>query len=116
MLIIKRVPIVTDADGDDRSTVGLAGHGRLAGVFVEHGTLDAGANITITDEPAGRTLLALEDVAANGLFPLAVPACDTAGEEIEGAFATPLITGRIQIVTDSGGDTLAGQVTLYMER
>ena len=110
-----RLPMVTNGDGDASATVRAAG-AKLLGVGVEIGTLEA-FDLAITDEPTGTELLSLAAVAADAPYqPAAAMADPTDGTPLAGAFAVPIVFGRIEVAVSNGGDTLQGEITLVIER
>jgi len=111
-IVIRRVPILTDSSGDDVSTVLIKG--RLAKVTLELGSLTT-PDLTITDEPAGTTLLADAGVASDTDYYPSVVMCDDAGAPVAG-FSEPIVFGRLQVTIAGGGATKAGAVALAIER
>lgn len=114
---IVRYPKALTTDGDGDASVSIrAGGCRLLAVEVDPGTLEA-FDLTVTDEPSGRTLLAAAAIEAAALYqPMAAGADPTDGTELAGAFAPAVVTGRIEVAIANGGDTLTGSVTIVVER
>jgi hypothetical protein len=109
------VPVTPNGDGDDQSTVRAAGC-KLLGVKVEMGTLTS-MDVAITDEPSGAALLSLTGVAADGVYQPAVAMADSAdGTALAGAFAIPVVFGRLQVAIANGDADETGEITLLVER
>ncbi len=115
-LLVKTVPINTDAEGAAVATV-RAGGCLLRAVHVEVGDLEA-FDLTVTEEPLGRTLLGLEAVEADARFQPMIVGQNTDGTDVStnGGHVIPAILKRIQIVIANGGDHKSGELTLLLER
>lgn len=110
----KRVPIITDSDGDDVTTI-RAGGVRILGIRVEVGTLDE-PDITITSEPDGTTILGLTGVTEDATYQPTVEGSNDAGAAVSGTALPVAVFDRIMVTTANGGDTLTGEVTFLLER
>lgn len=113
-LLSQSVPLNTDNAGAVTRDVRVA-PGRLHAVVVELGTLET-PDITLTDEPAGVTLLGVTGVATDKRYLLVAQAQGSAGTNTSGAFVTPSVFGRIHVVVAGGGDTKTGRIVLLVER
>jgi hypothetical protein len=115
-ILTRTVPLRTNGDGDASATV-RAGGCRLLAVDFSLGTM-AAADLTITDEPSGRQLLAVPDIEADAFYQPMVIGQNTDGSDVSslGGHVIPVVLGRIEIAIANGGDTLTGEVTLVLER
>lgn len=114
-LITYRLPIVTNSSGVASATVRAAGC-RLVAVEVTLGSLST-PDIELTDEPSGRSLLAVAGLAADAFYQPAAQMADPAdGTDLSGAFGVPTVTGRIEVAITGGGDTTTGEITVVIER
>lgn len=117
-LLVKTVPINTNASGDATATV-RAGGCRLHAIDLSIGDLDT-PDVTITEEPIGTQLLALTGASGDGRYQPLVVGSDDAGAALDTAgdvaYAPPAILGRIQIVVAGGGNKKSGEITLLLER
>lgn len=111
---IEDVPITTLADGTDLSTL-RAGGFVLRGIRIELGTLST-PDITVKEQPANKTILAVVGLAADGDYTPLVEGCDNAGAPIVGSAVPPNIYGRLEIATAGGGNTKTGLVRFLVER
>ncbi len=112
-LLTKSVPIVTLADGTDLSTVRL-GPCVLRMIRFELGTLST-PDITITEEPGGKTLLGVLAVAADTDYVPTVLGQDSAGADIVDVGLPTLVLSRIQVAVAGGGDTKTGRLIFFYE-
>lgn len=117
MLQSMKTPIVTDAAG--AATVYLT-HGinsRPTGLLLvllyTPGTIDAGADLTITGETSGIPILTVTNVgsAAKFFYPRALlNEVPTGDEGISGTEIIPILNERIKVVVAQGGNANAGSI------
>jgi hypothetical protein len=113
-VLTKSVPITTAADGSDVTTV-RAGGILLHAVRVELGTLDT-PDITIKEQPANTTILAVTGVAADGTYYPSILEQTSAGSNITGAGVPVPVYDRLEVTIAGGGDTKTGRLILLYER
>ena len=114
-IVAERAVIVTNSGGVDQVTV-RAGGCIIRGIRLEHGTLAAGTDITITEQPSGDAILTLTNQAADGRWAPTAPGQDDAGADVAGSALPVAVFDRIQVAVAQGGDTKTGVVTLLLER
>jgi hypothetical protein len=94
--------------------------GLIAGLYVENGDLDAGSDITITDEASGAAILTITNLAADAWYVPTVGVVDAAGAArlyAVGGTAIPAlipIDGRLKFVVAQGGVSKTGTVHVYV--
>lgn len=113
-ILIKSVPITTAADGSDLTTV-RAGGMVLHAVRIELGTLDT-PDITLKEQPADTTILAVTGVAADATYYPSVLSDNSSGVDVVGAAVPVPVYDRIEITTAGGGNAKSGRVILLYER
>lgn len=113
-LVTQSVPLTTASDGTAARDVRM-GSCQLLAVKVELGDLST-PDITLTDEPTGTELLAVTGVAADTLYTLAAAVQGSDGEDVSGAYAPPMVLGRIHVAVAGGGDTKTGRLVLVVNR
>lgn len=110
-----RIPIIPNGDGEASGTVRAAG-AKLLGVQVEMGTISS-MDVAITDEPSGRSLLALSGQSADAQFQPAQQLADPAdGTDLTGAFGVPTVFGRLEVAVTNGDEAAQGEITIVVER
>ena len=92
--------------------------GTVQAIKYEPGTLDTGADLTITGETTGVPILAV--AAAGGsdvwFYPRRLVSKSADGAAATDAFAPIWVyLERIKIVVATGGDTLTGTITFYVD-
>lgn len=113
-LITQSVPLTTDASGVCVRDVRF-GSAQLIAIEVELGSLET-PDITITDEPSGRSLLAKTGLAADAHYVMSAQQQKADGTNLTGAFGPPVITGRVHVAIAGGGDTKTGRLVLIVNR
>lgn len=118
------VTMTTDASGDaTASTVGTT-YGRLVAVGYKKGTLDASADITVTDANSGATILSTTDgfaAAATAWFRPTSVITDNAGTAVTAAATAPnvnrdiLLTGKVKVGVANGGNAGTGYLYLVID-
>jgi hypothetical protein len=103
----------TDGNGDAEASRPLIG--RLLAVDVDLGDLVT-PDITITDEPAGTTLLAVSSPSDGDRFRPTVVAQDDSGADIVGSYVPAEVLGSVKVVIASGGANKTGTIKLLCER
>lgn len=110
------VKVTTAADGSATGTSTNWVFGFLFRISYLPGTLDAGADLTITSEgPISQSLLVKANAGTSNV-PLYPRTVSNAGND--GAAGTtydtlPLIDGKIKVVVAQGGDTKTGTLIFY---
>lgn len=108
------VPITVSAGGTATAYSGAVS-GLLEAIYVELGTLAAGAvDFTITEEFSGAPIVTLTNVAASTRYLIRNQVADATGGAIAGEYAPVPIRGRIKIVVAGGGNATSGKVHLYV--
>jgi len=110
-----RVTITTDASGDATVYVGTALRGYLIALLYRPGTLDTGADLTITGESSGIPILSKSNLGTGDswLFPRALPTNANASTGPLGTIPSeliPLMKERIKVVVAGGGNALSGTI------
>lgn len=120
MLYKKTVEIVTDNSGG--ATVYLGAGESIRG-WIElikylPGSLDTGADLTITGDESGTPILTIANAGTSNVFwyPRALPnaVADGAAGTIP-AHRIPLFEDRIKVVVAQGGDTKTGNIELIYD-
>jgi len=112
-LLVRRVPINVAADGSDLTTVRL-GPCVIRLIRIEKGTLDT-PDITITEQPNNKSLLALTGLAADkDVIPTILGGNGTGVDVVGAALPAPGL-GRIQIATSGAGVSTTGEITFLYE-
>jgi hypothetical protein len=110
------IPLRIRTATDGTATVKTSAHpGLLIGVNVIKGTLST-PDITITDEPLGTVLLDVDGLATDAQYRLVAAAQGDDGANVVGAYAPPVVLGRIQVAVSGAGSKKEGQVTLLVDR
>jgi len=112
--------IVTDASGNATVYLGSTIRGYLVALNYRPGTLDTGADLTITAETSGAPILTKANLGTGNswLYPRALP---TNANSAIGALGTvpseriPLLKERIKVVVAQGGNTLTGSIEAVVE-
>lgn len=115
-----RVTITTDAGGAATVYLGSKIRGYLIALFYRPGTLDTGADLTITGENSGVPILTKANLGTGNswLFPRALP---TNANSATGPLGTipseriPLMNEKIKVVVAQGGNVLSGTIEAIYE-
>lgn len=110
-----RITITTDASGNATVYLGSKIRGYLIALIYRPGTLDTGADLTITGESSGLPILTKSNLGTGNsfLYPRALP---TNANSATGALGTipsekiPLLNERIKVVVAQGGNALSGTI------
>jgi hypothetical protein len=113
-LVTQSVPLTTDSGGAASRDVRM-GSCQLLAVKVEVGDLST-PDITLTDEPSGNELLAVTGVASDTVYTLAAAVQGSDGDDVSGAYAPPMVLGRIHVAVAGGGNTKTGRLVLVVNR
>lgn len=108
--------ITTSSGGAATVYLGSAISGKVIAIKYEPGTLDTGADLTITGATSGVPILTKADAGTSDVwyYPRAL-----INEVPDGSAGTDFFTHvyvygeRIKVVVAQGGDTLTGQITVY---
>jgi len=110
--------ITTAADGTATVYLGTRLRGRVHAIKYAPGTLDTGADLTITGETTGVAILTKANAGTSTVwyYPRAFPNQVTDGT----AGATPsedvhVVNERIMVAVVQGGATLTGTITVYID-
>ena len=113
------IAVTTNASGDAAVTTVGAVFGRLVGVEYKPGTLDTGADWTITDTDTGATIFSLTNAGttARSFRPTALVTNNVGGTITNDNTAPNLnrdiyLAGKVSAVVAQGGNVLTG--TLYL--
>lgn len=110
----EQVTITTDAAGAATVYLGPI-RGFLQSIIYRPGTLDTGADLTLTGETSGKPILQKSNLGTGNsfLYPRALP---TNANSATGPLGTvpseliPLVKERIKVVVAQGGNTLTGTI------
>lgn len=121
MLFEYAVTITTNGTGDATVYAGSPGttaRGVVKAIKYAPGTLDTGAGITVTGEDTGVPILVKASLGTSTVwfYPKAKANANTNGAASTDAFEDIWIyQERIKVVVASGGDTLTGTITFYID-
>lgn len=112
--------IVTDASGNATVFLGTKLRGYLVALFYKPGTLETGADLTVTAETSGAPILTKVNLGTGNsfLYPRALP---TNANSATGPLGTvpseriPLVNERIKVVVAGGGNALTGSIEAVIE-
>lgn len=112
--------IVTNASGVATVYLGTKLRGYLVALNYYPGTLDTGADLTVTAETSGAPILTKVNLGTGNswLYPRALP---TNANSATGPLGTvpseriPLVNERIKVVVAQGGNTLTGSIEAIYE-
>jgi hypothetical protein len=115
-----RIAITTDASGAATVYLGSVLRGYLVALNYRPGTLDTGADLTVTAETSGAPILAKSNMGTGNsfLYPRALP---TNANSATGPLGTvpseriPLVRERIKVVVAGGGNVLTGSIEATYE-
>ena len=115
-----RVAITTDASGNATVYLGTKIRGYLIALIYRPGTLETGADLTVTGESSGIPILSKLNLgtANSFLYPRALP---TNANSATGPLGTipsekiPILNERIKVVVAQGGNTLSGTIEAIYE-
>lgn len=114
-ILSRKVTITTDASGDSTDYVDV--YGKIEKIHVEIDGLASGAaDVTITDNTSGETILELTNISADSVDYPRRQVDDTSGSGIAGAYDNFYVNGPLKIVTADGGNAKTGYVTVYSRR
>lgn len=119
MLLFKySAAITTDASGDATVYLGSVIRGRVHAIKYAPGTLDTGADLTITGETTGVPILVKANAGTSTVwyYPRVIPNKNTDGSAFtDVAEKIQLLEERIKVVVAQGGNALTGAITVYVE-
>lgn len=115
-----RIAITTNASGAATVYLGSKIRGYLVALIYRPGTIDTGADLTITGEDSGIPILSKSNLGTGNsfLYPRALP---TNANSATGPLGTtpseliPLLRERIKVVVAQGGNTLTGSIEAIYE-
>lgn len=110
--------IVTDAAGAAEVYVGEKIIGRVVAIRYSPGSLDAGADLTLTGDVSGSPVLTVGNAGAAEVwfYPQVTPHKAADGSEIAGGQADVFLFGeRVKVVVAQGGNVGAGSITIFTE-
>lgn len=112
--------IVTDASGNATVYLGSKLRGYLVALNYRPGTLDTGADLTVTAETSGAPILTKVNLGTGNswLYPRALPTNANSATGPLGTVPTeriPLVGERIKVVVAQGGNTLTGSIEAVYE-
>jgi hypothetical protein len=110
--------IVTAADGSATVYLGTRLRGRVHAIKYMPGTIDTGADLTITGETTAVPILVKANAGTANVFyyPRVIPNKNTDGTAFTDVAADiRVLNERIKVVVAQGGDTLTGTITAYVD-
>lgn len=112
--------IVTDSSGAATVYLGSKLRGYLVMLIYRPGTLDTGADLTVTAETSGAPILTKVNLGTGNsfLYPRALPTNANAATGPLGTVPSeriPLLNERIKVVVAQGGNTLTGSIEAIYE-
>lgn len=118
MLHRSSTSITTNSGGEATAYIGTRIRGKLLYLKYTPGTIDTGADLTITAENAGTPILTKADAGTSVVFfyPRALP-----NAVADGAAGTvpsepiPIVDDRIKVVVAQGGNTATGAIEAVWE-
>lgn len=109
---VYEIPLTVDASGDLTTTKEIRGY--VEKIFIEIGTLTSGAaDITITDNVSGETILGLTNISADSLDYPRRQVDDTSGSAISNQY-DKFFVETIKIVVADGGVSMTGTATIFV--
>lgn len=118
MIVEVSANITTDAAGAAEVYLGTRLRGRVHAIKYTPGTLDTGADLTITGETTGVPILVQSNAGTSVLwkYPRVLANKNTDGAAATDAFADiHVLNERIKVVVAQGGNTLAGSIKAYID-
>lgn len=114
------VAITTDAGGDS-TDYSVPVSGFVDTIVYKPGTLETGADLTVTDEADGRAILTLTNGTTGQLTFRPIVGANPIVNTGAGTPSTVLlrqlpVMGRIKVVTAQGGNALSGAIGFYITR
>ncbi len=115
-----RIAITTDAGGGATVYLGSVIRGYLVALIYRPGTLDTGADLTVTGETSGLPILSKSNLGTGDSYfyprTLATRANSATGPlETIAQERIPLLLERIKVVVAQGGNALAGTIEAIYE-
>lgn len=111
------VALTTDASGDVTGYASLPGGCFIEKIHIDLGTLASGAaDVTITDNLTGESLLALTNISADSIDYVRRNVQGNDGADISNEYDKFYVSGAVKIVVAQGGDTKTGTVNVYWSR
>ncbi len=117
-----RIAITTDASGNATVYLGTAAviRGYLVALIYRPGTMDTGADLTVTGETSGTPLLAKSNLGTGDsyFYPRALPTNANSATGPLGTIPTeriPLLRERIKLVVAQGGNVGVGSMEAIYE-
>lgn len=109
--------IVTNSDGAATVYVGSRIRGQIVAIQYAPGTIDTGATVTITGETTGIPIITKASAGTSTVYWYPLAACVKA---VDGSASTNeaniwLYCERMKVVVASGGNTLTGSITLWVD-
>lgn len=118
MLFKHTATITTNAGGDATVYVGTCIRGCVKAILYQPGTLDGGADLTITGETNGQAILTKANAGTSNVwfYPVAPSSkvADGAASSITETHV-PVFMERIKVVVAQGGNTLAGSISVFTD-
>lgn len=105
--------ITTTSGGAATVYLGSKLRGHLVALIYRPGTLDTGADLTITLETAGTPILTVTNAGTSNVYyyPRAIPnKVADASAFTDAAVLIPMVDERIKVVVAQGGNTLTGSI------
>jgi len=110
--------ITTDSSGDATVYMGSRLRGRVHAIKYAPGTLDTGADLTITGDTTGVPILVKANAGTSTVwfYPRVIPSKNTDGNAFSDAIKDICVLNeRIKVIVAQGGDTLTGTITAYVD-
>lgn len=109
-----RTTILTAADGSATVYLGTNIRGYLVALIYRPGTMDTGADLTVTGETSGIPILTKTNLGTGNsfLYPRGVPTNPATGAlgTNPASEAIPILNERIKVVVAQGGNALSGSI------
>ena len=118
MLEAVSATITTDALGAATVYLGSRLRGRVRAIKYAPGTLDTGADLTITGETTGVPILVKADAGTSTVwfYPSVIPNKNTDGTAFtDAAVDIWVVNERIKVVVAQGGNAKTGTITAYVD-
>lgn len=117
---LEPVTITTDSSGAATVYIGTKIRGTLYALIYKPGTLDTGADLTITTETTLQPILTKVNLGTGNsfLYPRAKPSIAndaTGGLNSTPSVPIPIINERIKVVVAQGGNTLTGTIQAIID-
>lgn len=114
--VYQTATITTTAGGDATVYSGLI-NGRILGIRYMPGTLDTGADLTITTETTGQSVLALTDAGTSNIwrYPVQLRHKAADGSDASSPEYINAVNERIKVVVAQGGSSLTGSIGFLVD-